>query len=168
MEIRNAQPKDGRPIRRMVFDVLCEYGVAADPDDSDADVMRFGEQEEGVRHLVADDDGVPIGSAILTPYGEGRIKLSKLFLQRDFRGQGLGRRMLAAAVDLARSDGYREIFLTTRAVYQEAVALYEACGWLRGPDQPPPGPDRLYYLPLGDPSRPTVGLAATGVEGADR
>jgi hypothetical protein len=25
------------------------------------------------------------------------------------------------------------------------VRLYERAGWTRGPDQPPPGPDRLYY-----------------------
>jgi putative acetyltransferase len=161
--IRRAYPHDGEPIRRMVFEVLREYGLAADPDDSDADVMDFGNSKvPAVVHLVAEVDGEAVGSAILTPYDAHRVKLSKLFLRKDQRGAGLGRRMLTASVEAAREAGYAEIFLTTRAVYREAVALYEACDWLRGPDQPAPGPDRLYYLPLRE-----AALAHSGVLAAE-
>jgi GNAT superfamily N-acetyltransferase len=147
--IRRARPEDATAIRRMVFGVLCEYGIPADPDGSDADVMDFGApHRQGVIHLTAETGGEPVGSAILTPYGTSRVKLSKLFLRRDQRGRGLGRKLLAAAIAQARLAGYAEIFLTTRGVYHQAVNLYESSGWLRGPDQSPPGPDRLYYLPL--------------------
>jgi GNAT superfamily N-acetyltransferase len=163
--IRQARPADAIPIRRMVFDVLCEYGVAADPDDSDADIMEFGDpQKPGVIHLVAEEGGEPVGSAILTPYGERRVKLSKLFLRKDQRGRGLGRKLLDAVIAEARTAGYAEIFLTTRGVYRQAVNLYESSSWLRGPDQPPPGPDRLYYLPLGHAATtaPPLPAAAPG------
>jgi GNAT superfamily N-acetyltransferase len=147
--IRHARPEDGRPVRRFVFDILNEYRVAADPDDSDADVMEFGAPaDDRVVHLVAEVDGEPIGSAILTPYGDGEIKLSKLFLKPEFRGLGLGSEMLARAEAEASQRGYRRISLGTRALYVEAVRLYERRGWTRGPDQPPPGPDRLYYRDL--------------------
>ena len=53
--------------------------------------------------LVAEVDGEPIGSAILTPYGDGEIKLSKLFLKPEFRGLGLGREMLERSEDEARA-----------------------------------------------------------------
>jgi putative acetyltransferase len=147
--IRHARPEDGRPVRRFVFDILNEYHVAADPDDSDADVMDFGASaDERVVHLVAEVDGEPIGSAILTPYGDSEIKLSKLFLKPEFRGLGLGREMLERAEGEAKQRGYGRISLGTRALYVEAVRLYERRGWTRGPDQPPPGPDRLYYRDL--------------------
>ncbi len=147
--IRHARPEDGRPVRRFVFDILNEYRVPADPDDSDADVMEFGDAaDERVVHLVAEVDGEPIGSAILTPYRDGEIKLSKLFLKPEFRGLGLGSEMLARAEAEAKEHGYRLISLGTRALYVEAVRLYERRGWTRGPDQPPPGPDRLYYRDL--------------------
>ena len=146
--IRHARAEDGRPVRRFVFDILNEYHVAADPDDSDADVMAFGAPAEGVVQLVAEVEGEPIGSAILTPYGEGEIKLSKLFLKPEFRGLGLGREMLARSEAEATEGGYRRIFLRTRERYAEAVRLYERVGWTRGPDQPPPGPDRLYFRDL--------------------
>ena len=146
--IRHARPEDGRPVRRFVFDILNEYHVPADPDDSDADVMAFGAPADGVVQLVAEVDGEPIGSAILTPYGDDDIKLSKLFLKPEFRGRGLGREMLERSEEEARARGYRRISLGTRALYVEAVRLYERAGWTRGPDQPPPGPDRLYYREL--------------------
>ena len=147
--IRLARPEDGRPVRRFVFDILNEYHVPADPDDDDADVMEFGAPaDERVVHLVAEIEGEPVGSAILTPYSDSDIKLSKLFLKPEFRGRGLGREMLQRSEDEARALGYARISLCTRALYVEAVRLYERAGWSRGPDQPPPGPDRLYYRDL--------------------
>jgi putative acetyltransferase len=147
--IRLARPEDGRPVRRFVFDILNEYHVPADPDDDDRDVMEFGAPADGVIQLVAEVGGDPVGSAILTPYGDdGEIKLSKLFLKPEFRGLGLGREMLERTEAEARQAGYRRIFLRTRERYAEAVRLYERSGWTRGPDQPPPGPDRLYYRDL--------------------
>src|SRR3954470_16485491 len=146
--IRRARPDDGRPVRRLVFDILNEYHVAADPDDSDADVMAFGAPADGVVQLVAEVDGEPIGSALPTPYSDGEIKLSKLFLKPEFRSRGLGREMLERSVDEARARGYGRISLGTRALYVAAVGLCERSGWQRGSDMPPPGPDRYYYLDL--------------------
>jgi GNAT superfamily N-acetyltransferase len=162
--IRYARSEDGRPIRRMVFDVLCEYGVPADPDDSDADIMDFGSSKvPGVMHLVADLDGTPVGSAVLTPHDARRVKLSKLFVRTDCRRLGIGRQLLAEAVQEATRSGYSEIFLTTRALYREAVNLYERNKWLRGMDQPPPGAELLYYLPLPEgPARLPESAARAG------
>jgi GNAT superfamily N-acetyltransferase len=147
--IRHARPEDGKPVRRFVFDILNEYHVAADPDDDDRDVMEFGAPaDDRVVQLVAEVDGAPVGSAILTPYGDDEIKLSKLFLKPEFRGLGLGRELLERTETEASERGYRRIFLRTRDRYAEAVRLYERAAWTRGPDQPPPGPDRLYYRDL--------------------
>jgi GNAT superfamily N-acetyltransferase len=147
--IRHARPEDGRPVRRFVFDILNEYHVPADPDDDDRDVMEFGAPTDArVVQLVAEIEGEPIGSAILTPYGDGEVKLSKLFLKPEFRGRGLGRELLERAEAEAEQRGYGRISLCTRERYAEAVRLYERSGWTRGPDQPPPGPDRLYYRDL--------------------
>lgn len=149
VQVRDAAPEDGVSVRRFVFDILCEYGLPADPDATDADVMEFGApRDPRVVHLVAATPREPVGSAILTPTGEGRVKLSKLFVRKDCRGRSIGRLLLASSIERARTEGYREVFLRTRALYREAVSLYERSGWLRGPDQPPPGPDRLYYYPL--------------------
>ena len=125
--IRHARPEDGRPVRRFVFDILNEYRVAADPDDSDADVMAVRRRRGRARRAArrggrrrADRLGDP-----RRPTARAEIKLSKLFLKPEFRGLGLGREMLARAEAEASERGYRRISLGTRALYVEAVRLYE-------------------------------------------
>ena len=148
--IRPAQPADGPVVREFVFATLRSYGIEPDPDGLDADVMAFGAAGDGaVAEFVATADGRAVGSVALSPRGAGVAWLSKLFVDAGYRGRGLGRALLDRAVAEARMRGYRRIDLETRTAYREAVYLYEATGWVRGPDLPPEhGPDRTYSLDL--------------------
>jgi len=144
--IRSATLEDAIAIRKMVFRTFVEYGIAADPDEDDRDIMCFGHPKDNVVEMVTVFGDVPVGSAILTSSGDGKVKLTKFYLDKNFRGFGAGRAMLGTAVATAKSMGFDEIFLKTRALYKEAVELYESTGWVRGADQPGPGPDRMYYI----------------------
>lgn len=144
--IRSARLEDAIAIRKMVFKTFVEYGIAADPDDDDRDIMCFGVPKANVVELVTVFGDVPVGSAILTSGDDGRVKLTKYYLDKDYRGFGAGVAMLQTAVATARQLGFKEIFLKTRARYKEAVQLYESTGWVRGADQPGPGPERVYAI----------------------
>lgn len=150
--IRTARPADGEAVRAFVFATLRSYGIEPDPEGLDADVVAFGTAgEEPVAEFVAEVDGVAVGSVQLSPQGDGVAHLSKFFVHAAVRGRGLGRSLLARAVEEARTRGYRRIDLETRTAFREAVHLYEATGWRRGPDLPPDhGPDRTYSLDLKD------------------
>ena len=148
--IRHATAEDGRPVRRFVFDILNEYHVAADPDDSDQDVMAFGAPAEGVVQLVAEVDDEPIGSAILTPYSDAEIKLSKLFLKPEFR-------VARARAGAARARGGRGALARLRAhqpgharVVRRGGAALRALRLAARPRPPAPGPGSLLLpRPLG-------------------
>ena len=148
--IRRATPADGAAVRQFVFATLRSYGIVPDPDGLDADVVAFGSASDAsLLEWVADLAGVAVGSIVISPDGPGEGKLSKFFVDATYRGAGIGRKLLAHAVAEARARGYRLLRLETRTIYQEAVHLYEAAGWVRGPDLPPGyGPDRAYFLPL--------------------
>lgn len=156
MMIRPATPDDGPAVRDFVFATLRSYGIEPDPDGLDADVMAFGTAGDGLAvELVAEVDGRAAGSVALSPADDGAAHLSKFFVEASQRGRGLGRALLARAVDEARAHGYRRIDLETRSIFLEAVHLYEVTGWVRGPDLPPDyGPDRTYSLHL-DGEAPT-------------
>ncbi len=148
--IRCARPADGPIVRQFVFDTLRSYGITPDPEGLDADVVAFGTtSDESVAEFVAELDGRAVGSVVLSAHGDGAGYLSKFFVDAAYRGRGIGRELLARGVAEARERGYHRIDLETRTIYREAVHLYEATGWVRGPDLPPEhGPDRTYSLYL--------------------
>ncbi len=167
--MRRARPADGPAVRDIVFGALRSYGIEPDPDGLDRDVVDFGRAtgaDGGVLEYVAEVAGVVVGSVVLSPHasprtgvmpgprgsphaGAGKAHLSKLFVAAEARGRGVGRALLAHAVAEARAHGIRRLDLETRSVFREAIGLYEATGWTRGPDLPPGhGPDRTYYLSL--------------------
>ena len=146
--VREAKPEDNGPIRDMIFSVLDEYNVPAEPDGDDLDAMEFGLTDTRV-YIVAELHGEPIGSAILTPCEDNSYKLSKLFLPKKFRGKGIGRVLLDGAVEVAREKKAQEIYLRTRDSYKEAITLYDRAGWSRVSDNmPPPGPPVKYAFTL--------------------
>lgn len=142
--IRTATPADNEAIRTMIFSVLDEYNVAKEPHGDDLDATEFG-LNPARHYLVADLNGRAIGSAILTETSAGVFKLSKLFLPKEHRGSGNGRMLLNGAVEHARALGASEVYLRTRDSYQEAIKLYDRCGWVRSDEcMPPPGPPVKY------------------------
>ena len=98
--IRNATLEDAVAIRKMVFKTFVEYGIAADPDDDDRDIMCFGVPKANVVELVTVFGDVPVGSAILTGGDDGRVKLTKYYLDKDYRGFGAGVATASSSVAL--------------------------------------------------------------------
>jgi GNAT superfamily N-acetyltransferase len=149
IEIRAARPQDGDTVRRFVLATFAEYGMEADLEGVDSEILRFGEHGEHVDEFVALADGEPVGSVVVSPSERGGW-LSKFFVDRRYRGFGIGRRLLARAVDAAVRRGYSRLDLDTRAFFLEAIHLYEATGWKISADRSPSSYcDAAYTLELG-------------------
>jgi GNAT superfamily N-acetyltransferase len=52
-----------------------------------------------------------------------------MWVDRAWRGCGLGARMLVALEDEARRLGYREVYLDTNSTLVEAISMYERSGY---------------------------------------
>ncbi|HEY5094829.1 MAG TPA: GNAT family N-acetyltransferase [Candidatus Eremiobacteraceae bacterium] len=143
--IRRAIPADGPIVRGFVFQALLEFGLEVDRDGHDLDVMSFGESKEGVLEFVAELDGRPVGSVIVTPRDDGSANLSKYYVDSACRGRGIGRPLLEFAVNAARAAGLRRLELDTRPVFHAAIHLYEAMGWTSTPPPATAGRCELYY-----------------------
>jgi GNAT superfamily N-acetyltransferase len=86
--------------------------------------------------LLAFLDGVAVGFTQLYPsfssISTARIfVLNDLFVAEAGRRRGVARRLLAAAVEFARSAGAVRMALSTALTNTEARALYESAGWKR-------------------------------------
>jgi putative acetyltransferase len=84
--------------------------------------------------LLARIKGEAAGCAALTPRilndGARAAELKRLWVEPRFRGYGLGRGLVLAAIDWARAHGYQTLVLdTVNEAMPEASALYQSLGF---------------------------------------
>ena len=61
--------------------------------------------------------------------GHRALEVKRMWIDPDWRGLGLGRRLLAHLEALAVARGARRIVLDTNERLSEAIAMYEAMGY---------------------------------------
>lgn len=75
-------------------------------------------------------DGVTlIGTVGLRGLDEAKCELKALYLYSKYHGQGLGHRLLVAALEAAKQAGYEAIYLDTISTSERAIRLYKAVGF---------------------------------------
>jgi putative acetyltransferase len=118
-----------------------------------------GKYAEGAADLLlARIKGEPAGCAALTPRilddGTRAAELKRLWVEPRFRGYGLGRGLVMAAIDWARTREYRTLVLdTVDDAMPEASALYQSLGFEetgRFNDNPIPGVRFYKFKVTGD------------------
>lgn len=93
----------------------------------------------GGRVLFAvDGAGRARGTVALLHEGDGLYELTKMAVDPDTRGQGIGRALMGGALHTFRSLGGRELFLESSSKLAPALALYESVGFVHHP-APRPG-----------------------------
>lgn len=71
-----------------------------------------------------------VGTCALIHEGHGHFELSKMSVTSNFQGQGIGRRLLSAALEAFGKLGGKELFLETNTALISAIALYESVGFV--------------------------------------
>ena len=79
--------------------------------------------------LVIHADGEPVACGGFTPLSGDAAYLKRMWVAPEARGLGVGRRLLAALEDRARSRGYRFARLETHKALAEARQLYRSSGY---------------------------------------
>jgi len=150
--LRPATNHDCAPVTDLVFAVLGEYGLAPDPDGTDADLQdlegTYAENGGAFDVLVAEAGGL-IGCVGLCRIDAATCELRKMYVARPRRGRGHGKRLMEHALDKARALGFRRIVLETASVLQEATVMYINYGFRRyEPGHLADRCDQAYFLDL--------------------
>jgi ribosomal protein S18 acetylase RimI-like enzyme len=130
--VRTAQPADAEAIGRLLHDFNTEYDDPSPGPDKVA---------QRIRQLMATGDTKvllggtgPDGLAVLrfrTSIWTDHLEcyLAELYVVPDRRGQGLGRALMNAAIELARAEGADYMEVNTGEDDVAARALYESLGF---------------------------------------
>lgn len=128
-------PDDDAVMAQLIRTVLTEFGankpgtVFTDPT---TDALSTLFQTPKAHYLVARDGSTLAGGCGIYPtqgLPEGCTELVKLYVSAKYRGSGLGKQLMSAAIELAKQEGYREIYLETLPELHIAVGLYEHLGF---------------------------------------
>ncbi|SFT85254.1 Acetyltransferase (GNAT) family protein [Geodermatophilus amargosae] len=79
--------------------------------------------------LVARLHARPVGCAALKLHGQQPAEVKRMWVARAARGLGLGRRLLDAIEDRARTVGVPALRLETNRALGEAIGLYRSAGY---------------------------------------
>jgi GNAT superfamily N-acetyltransferase len=82
------------------------------------------------RFLVARLDGQAVACGGIKFHGDDPAELKRMWVDASVRGQGIGRRMLAALEGAARSGGATAVELETNRTLPEAIAMYRSAGYV--------------------------------------
>jgi DNA-binding MarR family transcriptional regulator/GNAT superfamily N-acetyltransferase len=79
--------------------------------------------------IVAVGDGEPVACGGVQRIGEGVGEVKRMWVHDDWRGAGLGSRLLRHLEEIARCQGHRIVRLDTNAALKEAIGIYERAGY---------------------------------------
>ena len=82
------------------------------------------------RLLLAIEGEQIAGCIALRPFGDDDCEMKRLYVRPEFRGQGLGKKLVTTLIDVARQTGYERMLLDTLpGKMDEAITLYRLLGF---------------------------------------
>jgi putative acetyltransferase len=79
--------------------------------------------------LFALEAGEAVGCCALIKLADGGFELAKMAVAEPFKGRGVGRALMAAAVAWARAKGAPRLYLETNSALAPALGLYRSFGF---------------------------------------
>lgn len=134
IEIRSLLPGgDAAAFRTLNEEWITRYFVLEPKDietlsDPENSILR-----KGGHILMAYAESEPVGCVALIPIQDGVYELSKMAVAPNFRGRGIGRRLIEHAITQARVLGASSLFLGSSTKLKPAVHLYESMGFRHVP-----------------------------------
>lgn len=132
--IRPLKISDNNEIATVIRSVLKEHGVDRPGTvytDPTTDNLYQLFQEDGAAYFVAEYDGKIVGGCGIYPtkgLPEGHAELVKLYLLSEYRGIGLGKRLMEISIKFAIKY-YSVLYLETMPELANAIDLYRNLGF---------------------------------------
>ena len=133
VQLRTVTPSDPaatEAVGRYFAELDARFPTGFDPGDATAGDTVAMSPPRGV-FVVATSDGEPVACGGVQEIDDRVGEIKRMWVHPDWRGAGLGSRMLAHLEDQAGRLGHRTVRLDTNGTLVEAIAMYERAGYER-------------------------------------
>ena len=90
---------------------------------------RYSEQENIGKVWLVSIDNHSAGCIAYRKKADGVAEVKRLFIRKEYRGQGIAKCLLKTVERFAIEQGYHTLFLDTRITLEPAVSIYQAFGF---------------------------------------
>ena len=136
LAIQTAEPADLAPILQLLNTQLREHGIELTDQALQRATHRLIEDRALGRILTARLDGELVGVAVISflwtlEHGGAAAWLDEVYVEPARRRDGIGRKLVEAAMQVARDSGCIALDLEVDAGHEAAERLYERIGFRR-------------------------------------
>ena len=139
--IREFKPGDEVAFRKLNEEWITHYFRLEAKDEQTLADPQSSILASGGRIFFANIEDHCVGCCGLLRSGENEFEVTKMAVSSSCQGSGIGRKLLHAVIEAARSAGARRLYLETNHILTPAIRLYESVGF-----KPVP-PDRIVPSP---------------------
>lgn len=127
IEIVHFRDEHAAAVKEMVLTVHTEFGFSYDTRlDYDLDEIQQEYFLEGGGFWVALHNRNVIGCIAIRKTKDDKVaEIKRMYLYPEYRGKGLGQRLLDLAILDAKTKGYKKVILDTTVKQKSAIKLYE-------------------------------------------
>ena len=136
--IRAFEPGDEAAFHDINVEWISAFFVLEAKDRETLENPRASIIDKGGAILIALVDGAAMGTAALIPMKDGGVELAKMGVRPEAQGRGLGRKIITAAIELARERGAQRVYLETNSRLGSALKLYRDAGFVDVVGEPSP------------------------------
>ena len=94
-----------------------------------AEYIQYNRLEDIHDVVIAYDDDVPIGSASFKKYDDENAEVKRVFVKKEYRGQGISYELMKRLEERARKKGFKYFILESGDPLVAAMALYRKIGY---------------------------------------
>ena len=134
--IRPIEPQDNAAIATIIRTALTEFGANKPGtvfyDETTDHLFELFTKEPLSAYFIALKDEEIVGGAGIYPTDglpKNTCELVKMYLSKESRGLGLGRKMIDHCLIVAKQKGFKQVYLETMPELKKAVAVYEQFGF---------------------------------------
>lgn len=98
-------------------------------DEEIRDIEQQYSRPDGILFIACDIDAHPIGCFGIRRFEDSICELKRMYVKKEARGHGVGKELLAKAIDIAKELTYKKMRLDTLPSMESAIGLYKKTGF---------------------------------------